>query len=171
MCYNNDCPICMETILGDSNRVVTECGHCFHTNCLMTHVAMRGFGCPYCRNQMMTYMEEPEEEQMDESYVPEQTQDISSIIAYEEDVVPNILTLDDLNLEEEEEDAPRENSPPSPNVMAQKLLERGVTFESLVQLLMGELPEYSHMNDRLNLPIEKFVYDKMNDVLREYEQI
>jgi hypothetical protein len=113
-------------------------------------------------------MEEPEEEQMDESYVPEQTQDISSIIAYEEDVVPEILTLDDLNLEEE--DAPRENSPPCPNVMAQKLLERGVTFESLVQLLMGELPEYSHMNDRLNLPIEKFVYDKMNDVLREYEQ-
>jgi hypothetical protein len=114
-------------------------------------------------------MEEPELEQEQEQ---EQAQDpdMSSIIAYEEDVIPEILTLDDLNLEDDEQPIARENAPPSPRVMSQKLLEHGVTFETLVQLLMGELPEYSHMNDRLNLPIEKFVYDKMNDVIREYDQ-
>ena len=57
MNYNNisenaECPICMDCILDTKNRVTTECGHCFHTNCLMTSVAHNGFGCPYCRTAM-----------------------------------------------------------------------------------------------------------------------
>ena len=34
-----ECPICMDQIEGDRNKVVTECGHCFHTSCLMKNVA------------------------------------------------------------------------------------------------------------------------------------
>jgi hypothetical protein len=48
-----DCPICMEQIESfTKNCVTTECGHCFHTSCLMTSVAHNGFGCPYCRTAM-----------------------------------------------------------------------------------------------------------------------
>ena len=48
-----DCPICMDCIESTSkNCVTTECGHCFHTNCLMQSVAHNGFGCPYCRTAM-----------------------------------------------------------------------------------------------------------------------
>lgn len=47
-----DCPICMDAIVGTVNQVTTECGHCFHTNCLMSSVAFNGFGCPYCRTVM-----------------------------------------------------------------------------------------------------------------------
>jgi hypothetical protein len=45
----SECPICMETIEINKNSVVTECGHHFHTNCLMKSISYNGFGCPYCR--------------------------------------------------------------------------------------------------------------------------
>ena len=48
----NECPICMDDIIGLSNRVTTECGHTFHCSCLMQNAAHNGFGCPYCRTTM-----------------------------------------------------------------------------------------------------------------------
>ncbi|MFY7730780.1 MAG: RING finger protein [Flavobacterium sp.] len=48
-----DCSICMESIENRNiNCVVTKCGHCFHTNCLMNSVSYNGFNCPYCRTTM-----------------------------------------------------------------------------------------------------------------------
>ncbi len=47
-----ECPICMDEINFEKNFVKTECGHCFHSNCLMQNVAHNGFGCPYCRTEM-----------------------------------------------------------------------------------------------------------------------
>ena len=51
-----ECPICMESIDDDVNRVITHCGHVFHCSCLMTNVAnnkyQNGFKCPYCRSEM-----------------------------------------------------------------------------------------------------------------------
>jgi len=46
-----DCPICFEKIT-DVNCVTTECGHHFHTSCLMKNTAINGYGCPYCRTVM-----------------------------------------------------------------------------------------------------------------------
>ena len=64
-----DCPICMDCIESTTkNCVTTECGHCFHTNCLMQSVAHNGFGCPYCRSTMA---EVPEEEESDWSHEEE----------------------------------------------------------------------------------------------------
>jgi hypothetical protein len=56
---DNDCPICMEKIDLKKNYVKTECGHNFHTNCLMQNVLRNGvnrngFKCPYCRTDMAT---------------------------------------------------------------------------------------------------------------------
>ena len=60
-----ECPICMDCIESTTNNcVTTECGHCFHTNCLMKSVAHNGFGCPYCRTAMA---EQPEEDDDDDS--------------------------------------------------------------------------------------------------------
>ena len=55
------CPICMDDLplLGAINRVSTECGHTFHTSCLMASVAHGKFSCPCCRAEMA---EEPEED-------------------------------------------------------------------------------------------------------------
>ena len=46
------CSICMDTIATTNNNVTTECGHCFHTKCLMQNVAHNGFACPCCRTAM-----------------------------------------------------------------------------------------------------------------------
>ena len=59
-----ECPICMDEI-EEKNKVTTECGHCFHTSCLMKNVAHNGFGCPYCRTVMA---EEPADNNSDEEY-------------------------------------------------------------------------------------------------------
>ena len=47
-----DCPICMEGILITVNCLTTDCGHTFHTSCLMKNTAVNGYGCPCCRAQM-----------------------------------------------------------------------------------------------------------------------
>ena len=48
----NDCPICYELISHNINCVTTECGHTFHTGCLMKHTVHNGYNCPYCRASM-----------------------------------------------------------------------------------------------------------------------
>ena len=58
-----ECPICMDVIEGEKNKITTDCGHCFHANCLMTNVAHNGFGCPYCRTAMAA---EPADNNSDE---------------------------------------------------------------------------------------------------------
>ena len=47
-----DCPICMDNIKSCINCTITECGHIFHTRCLMKNILYNGLGCPYCRTQM-----------------------------------------------------------------------------------------------------------------------
>ena len=47
-----DCPICMESISKCTNHTMTECGHSFHTTCIMKNVSKNGFQCPYCRTCM-----------------------------------------------------------------------------------------------------------------------
>jgi len=47
-----ECPICLEVILANVNCVTTDCGHLFHTSCLMKNTAVNGYDCPYCRTQM-----------------------------------------------------------------------------------------------------------------------
>lgn len=48
----SDCPICYELIQKGVNCMITECGHSFHTSCLLTHTSFNGYGCPCCRAQM-----------------------------------------------------------------------------------------------------------------------
>jgi hypothetical protein len=56
------CPICLENISGSKNMVITECGHSFHCNCLMTNVSHNGFKCPYCRTKMCENDDSEEED-------------------------------------------------------------------------------------------------------------
>lgn len=49
---NNDCPICYELIPHNINCSTTECGHSFHTTCLMKHTVYNGYDCPCCRTLM-----------------------------------------------------------------------------------------------------------------------
>ena len=62
-----ECPICLCSIKNKkTDFIATSCGHCFHASCLMKHLSMNGFSCPYCRNIMAEESNEQEEDEDDE---------------------------------------------------------------------------------------------------------
>lgn len=139
-----DCPICMDCIESTTkNCVTTECGHCFHANCLMQSVAHNGFGCPYCRTKMA---EEPEEEDysVDEYSIEDDDTvfDDDALTSFrmfnqringeEVEEEPEEWETDDEDEDEDEE----EETQPNAVYVAQKLLERGITFEDLVKNIL-----------------------------------
>lgn len=152
MSSNNDCPICMEVIeTMAKNYCVTECGHCFHTNCLMQSVAHNGFGCPYCRTKMA---EEPEHE--DETvWSEDEEEDVEPF----EDIALNAfrwfnmriegeeIPEDDVEEETEEEDEEEELEVPSVQFIAQKLSERRISPTEMVKALLLQHEEYASNPD------------------------
>ena len=47
-----ECPICMDVIDMVKNCSTTDCGHCFHTSCLVRNIQVNGINCPFCRTIM-----------------------------------------------------------------------------------------------------------------------
>lgn len=47
-----DCPICLCSVNTNSNFIITNCGHSFHSTCLLIHVHRNGLTCPCCRHNM-----------------------------------------------------------------------------------------------------------------------
>ena len=144
------------------NCVTTECGHCFHTNCLMQNVAHNGFGCPYCRAAMAEKTEEEdesvwsdEEEEDDEEDEDEVFQDDENALRLfrfffnnvngeehsPEDIEEETREIEEETREMEEEDNSLmeeedvDRSLPTTDFVAQKLKNQGVTFEQLVKMM------------------------------------
>lgn len=63
-----ECPICLEEIVGFKNRVTTECGHTFHCRCLLTNAAHNGFGCPFCRAELADEVQDSDSEEEGDRY-------------------------------------------------------------------------------------------------------
>ena len=175
----SECPICMECIeMNAKNCVVTDCGHAFHTKCLMTSVAHNGFGCPYCRTSMTDQAPlEEEEESIDESTVVEEYEE-----EREEDADYGEI-LDDYCLrgmrwmfqsaagepiDDFEED---ENELLTPGEIALKLVASGVTMEQLVSAMLMDHDEY--FNQRMFREsyqrISRQVYDKVRRMIEEHD--
>ena len=159
-----ECPICMEELKIGKNCVTTECGHRFHTNCLMTSVAHNGFGCPYCRSVMAEEVEEVEEVEEDEEDI-EDDDEYEEEQEDEEDALRGLRFFfnningdehceDDISAEEMmtdmnefalvQQQAREEHPVPSAAFVTQKLVEQGVTMEQLVQSLLSAHEEYQH---------------------------
>lgn len=163
ICENIDCPICMDTIVSLTNRVTTECGHCFHASCLMTSVAHNGFGCPYCRTVMA---ETPADEDEDEWEEEEENEEEEYVLRGLRLFYENLENLEhdpnDIAEEEQEEVIEEvEQEPiavPSVAFISAKLTRQGVTMEDLVKVLLNDHEEYE------NGPLEEEII-RMNDTL------
>jgi len=175
-----DCPICMDCIESTTkNCVTTECGHCFHTNCLMKSVAHNGFGCPYCRTVMA---EQPEEDDDDEdSFWSDEDEDEEEMFndyalrglrfffnnlngePHDEDDIAEEDQADESISDEEQVN----NNIPSTEIVAQKLREQGVTFEQLVKMICAldhhgydnHEEEAEEFEEKLHGMVEKIVAD------------
>ena len=168
----NECPICMEVLLGTKNIVTTECGHCFHTNCLMTSVAHNGFGCPYCRTQMAAAPEEDEESDDDDG----------EWNSYDEDEElygdhslrgarwlfqrANGEEVDDEADEEEDEDMDIIVKP-SVEFLTRKLVSQGITMENMVQALLIDHDEYDNSTDGANF--DGILFGKLRILISNYK--
>lgn len=173
-----ECPICMEIIDFNKNCVTTECGHCFHTNCLMTSVAHNGFGCPYCRTAMAEQIKDEEEEEDDESdyesddeYKQEDMFDDYSLRGFRF-FMNNIYgdSHEQEDLEEEDEDI-RDRiryTPPRPSAefIVDKLLD-DITVEDLVKVLLLEHEEYDDYQEDLSR-IESSVFRKIKTIISNF---
>lgn len=172
-----ECPICMDDIM-EVNFVITECGHTFHTSCLMKNAAHNGFGCPYCRAVMA---EVPEDDEDDESSV-EEDDDSSSEEEEEEEPFSNqslsgmrwlFLSAENLPLseddeeDEEEEDDEEELPTPTSELVAQKLQEENITYQDLViSLLAINHEEYENKEEYQKKEDE--VYDKIQVIISNF---
>ena len=144
MSTQNECPICMDAIEVNKNYITTECGHCFHANCLMKSVAHNGFGCPYCRTTMA---EEPDDD--DDGSSNEGHEDI-----YNDDALRGLRffanNLQGIPHDEDDEDAEddyqtellesteeeQDESIPTTQFVSNKLTEQGISYEQLVSLIL-----------------------------------
>ena len=174
-----ECPICMDPINGEKNKVTTECGHCFHTNCLMTSIAHNGFGCPYCRTAMA---EEPEEEEsvysddddddFVEPYDDYALRGFRFLMCEERDEEDDIQEQYEQQLEEAADEHANDhelNMEPMPSAayVAEKLTERGVTMEDLVKVALWQHDGYN-MPESNNDAIERLdgeIYGKLRIII------
>lgn len=62
----DECSICLDEIESGKNKLVTECGHMFHTSCLLKNASINGFGCPMCRAVLADEEEEDAEDDDEE---------------------------------------------------------------------------------------------------------
>ena len=133
-----ECSICLENIIGVSNKVVTDCGHTFHCKCIMTNISFNGFSCPFCRN-VMADLQEYSDSDSDSGLGSH----LNTIISTEEDDEE-----DDDDEDEDEDDYSDDNINqrnelrrvvndeiiPESGLIIKILQEQGYTMEDLVKL-------------------------------------
>ena len=169
-CELVECPICMEQIEANSNKVVTECSHVFHCSCLMKNAVHNGFACPLCRTEMAEQREENDDDDVwsDVSEFEQNNYSDEALMSFR--LFQQQLNGEELEEEQEEyeeyeeyeeqeqEQEEQETSAAPAEFMVEKLLERGVTFESLAKYIMY-LQEFP-ANDNLRIDTR---YDNLKD--------
>jgi hypothetical protein len=171
-----DCPICMDEIKGKVNIVTTECGHCFHTNCLMACVAHNGFGCPFCRTKMAVEPEDEKESVWEDERDEEEEEEhedhaLRGFRFFFERVTGVQVTLTE-DVEDEEihirfENEEEEEELPSPAFITKKLLDQGVTMEQLVTALLTSHDEYAENVEMYRT--DGVIYGKIRVLISNYD--
>jgi hypothetical protein len=177
-----DCPICMDCIETSKNCVTTECGHCFHTNCLMQSVATNGFGCPYCRTVMAqvtddestVYPGEEDEDEYDEEIDEDTMRGFrlfwNNVLGEEqdrEDTEEEEAYQVSLQEEEGQEEEDRDEDAPSTEFVANKLREQGVTFEKLISMIC-HLDHEEYNDDESAELFSNQLFGKIRSIISNY---
>lgn len=177
-----ECPICMDAIDFAKNCVTTDCGHCFHTSCLMSNVAHNGFGCPYCRASMAEEPESDGEDDETQSWYSDEADDqelyddyaLRGLRFMTDNLEGNSHDILDVHDENEYENESRaiaeeETNLPNANYIMQKLIDQGVTMEHLVMVLMNDHAEFE--GTRFTRDIEdkdSQIFGKMRMIISNY---
>jgi hypothetical protein len=158
----------------ENNSVVTECGHCFHTSCLLKNVAHNGFGCPYCRSVLAEVPEDEESESEDEDEEEEEDTDSEEEDGnelYSDSSLRSMRLLfqrvENEQVEEEEEEEEEDVPRPSPEVIEQSLIQQGVTMLDMIKCMIAiNHEEYESEVDYQTKEDE--IFNKMSVIISEY---
>jgi hypothetical protein len=131
----------------------------------MKSVAFNGFGCPYCRFEMVEEIDDSENEEDEEREDgDEEGEDVEDDDDDEEDE------------DYEGEDDENENQPlPSFELIQKKFIDKGITYESLVKTIMFNSMIY-HKNDNIeeyrkyNIFMEELFFDIVTKYQSEQEE-
>ena len=151
----SECPICFDPVEVAKNCTTTDCGHCFHTSCLMTSVAHNGFGCPYCRTKMAEEVADEESDYDDEEEEENMFHDdaLRGFRLFMNNIDGDAHDEEDIEeeniYEEVDEEVEVEVTAPSASFVAEKLTQQGVTMEDLVKILLIGHDEYYHQSEEL----------------------
>jgi hypothetical protein len=168
-----ECVICMEEIF-EKNKVITECGHCFHTSCLMKNINHNGFDCPCCRSKMVEEhvnydleLDIDEEEEEIENYTHIGFRWLFQRVEGEE-----LEENDEYDTEEEDDSSyissiEDDSSVPSVDLISSKLREQGVGFEECIRIMLLEHEEYGHMDDQ-NLLLSDQIFGKIRRIINRH---
>jgi len=128
----------MEIIDLCKNCATTECGHQFHSNCLMKSIAFNGFGCPYCRFEMVEEIIDSEDEEEYEDGEEREAGEHDNDADEDGDGDDDSATDDDNDDDDDDDEvAINPNEPlPSFELIQKKFIEKGITYESLVKTIM-----------------------------------
>ena len=164
-----ECPICYE-IIENTNSVVTECGHKFHTKCLMANVAHNGFSCPCCRSTMAEIPEEEKDEEEDDWESEDEGNEINDYALrgmrwlYQR---ANGEDLDDEEDEPGEEDEEEITPKPSVELITRKLKQQGITMEELVKTLLLQHEEYAREEEEYD-QVDNELFGKIRIIVSNY---
>lgn len=170
---DTECAICLDDINLAVNCVRTECGHCFHTSCLMKNVAHNGFGCPYCRTEMASIASDncdSESEYSEERSTLEMVMfddyalrgfrlfmnNVEGIQHAQEDIDVENLADDDVVVK------------PTPQFIAEKLAEQGITMEHLIKILLRDHDEYDDEDEEFER-VDDDVWGKCRIIISNYQ--
>lgn len=158
-----NCPICLEDI-GAENCVLTECGHSFHTNCLMKNVAFNGFGCPYCRTAMAEEQEEYEEY---EEYEEDDDYALRGFRFFNNLLNDDLHDLEDLVDELSDSDVALK---PTTSEIVENLVDQGVTMEDFVKAMLSQVREYEDTEEEYSR-IDNELFQKIRTVIIAYQAV
>lgn len=169
-----ECAICMDDIhFNQNNFMKTECGHCFHTSCIMRNVAHNGFGCPYCRTEMAEMVEDDDSE-VSEDYVEGELYDDYSLrgLRFFTDNLEGVEhDHEDVLEEQEDEEQGIAEAPivkPDAAFVTQKLVEQGVTMEQLIKILLRDHDEYEAEDEEFER-VDEDMWGRMRNIISNYQ--
>jgi len=197
--HTTECPICMEVFNGTNNQVITECGHTFHTNCLMKAVAHNGFGCPYCRTTMAEkktnkYDDDEDDEDSDDDYDDDYDDDDeeewnNNYYCGDEEAflldgvrwLFNRVNNEDTVVFDYDDDyvlrvypttpdtTPPQTPKPSVEFITKKLVEQGVTMEYMVKAILSSSSHEEYEMEDEFIHAEDVLFGKMRILISNYQ--
>jgi len=168
-----ECPICMSEIL-NINFSITECGHSFHSSCLLKNIIHNNCSCPICRTLLVEPKPEPiyhdyndeddyDEDDIDTINSSQEANDIADELAF---IGFRSLFRQANNEEDYDYDDDYEELTLLPQEVAEKMNNYGVSYIELVTTIMV-LENYYASNN--NMIISDKVLDIIEKEVNEYE--